>query len=109
MLLRCMTMINESPATEKEYVVIIRGNNMAINLTCADVRFSEDWLKFENAVGGVVTAFPAEVVLMVMTGPQYIMMQKTAQDEVARQAASPIIPVDPVTTLEQSAPTIVQP
>jgi len=105
-------MINESPATEKEYVVIIRGSNMAINLTCADVRFSQDWLKFEDATGNMVTALPAEVVLMVMTPAQYMMMRQAAQDEAARQAAAnpnPIISVDPVATLEQSAPTIVQP
>ena len=103
--------IHEKSPPSEEYVIIFR-NNQAITLTCADIRTSQGWVKFEEKGGKCVMAAPADLILMILTPENWASMQRAAEDEKARLEARAKIEadrpmnVDPTSILDPVPPII---
>ena len=102
-------MINEKQPTDKKYVIILR-NNSAIETECADVYMRESWVEFKDEHGILLMAIPIDLILMITTPDRFAVFQRAAEDARAQQQVQPgpILSVDPVATLVQTAP-IIQP
>ena len=102
-------MINEKQPTDKKYVIILR-NNSAIETECADVYMRESWVEFKDEVGRILMAIPIDLILMITTPDRFVAFQRAAEDARAQHhgPGGGIVSVDPVATLDQTAP-IIQP
>ena len=101
--------INEKQPTDKKYIIILR-NNAAIEVECADVYMKESWTEFKDEYGLLLMAIPIDLILMITTPDRFAVFQRAAEDARAQQQVQPgpILSVDPVATLVQTAP-IIQP
>ncbi len=101
--------INEKTPEQKNYIIILR-NNAAIEVDCADVYTQDNWVQFKDEIGILVMAVPIDLILMITTPDRFAVFQRAAEDARAQQQVQPgpILSVDPVATLVQTAP-IIQP